>query len=240
MTQIGENILVGFMNADDKKEKCTFKPTQEKWKANLDGSSTALVLSLGNKPHATSESEISSTNWPSQAHHLIPHLTLKKHPAAGWLKKTKKSKLLGDTYYDVDHKNNGKWLPYASSLPEWKATRSKTKRRNLMMKIMRESGLQLHQGRHSATDRYGVGEVPYKECVVKYLDKIKDNALSHLEMEPPCADCSGNSESGKVPPRENTVRFADKASKILWQDIKQSRIFVSKIAADFAESEGFD
>ncbi len=72
---IGEGvaILADFMEED---EKCDYKPEKTEWKANLSGSGEALARYLGNKPHASNEAELSNTSWPSQAHHLIPHLNL--------------------------------------------------------------------------------------------------------------------------------------------------------------------
>lgn len=238
MTEVGEAVLVELLAQQDK-EKCDFKPQKETWTANLEGSSTALEGHLGNKPTASRESELSPDHWPSQAHHLIPHLTLKDHMVAMWLKKIKSSIMWGDTFYNVDHENNGKWLPYASALQEWKRYGAK-RRRDLMFKVMRLSGLQLHQGPHSGSNRYEIGEQPYKACVIKYLDKIKQNAVSHYKKKPPCKDCASNSDNGKVPPRANTVRLVDRASELIWDDIKEERIFVSRIAAEFVQCEGFD
>jgi hypothetical protein len=238
MTEVGEAVMVELLQEQDQ-EKCDFKPDKQNWTANLDGNSTALEGYLGNKPNANKESELSSDNWPSQAHHLIPHVTLKEHAVAMWLKKTGSSIMWGDTFYNVDHENNGVWLPYASALPEWKRYGAK-RRRELMFKVMRLSGLQLHQGPHSGSNRYEVGEQPYKACVIKYLDKIKQNAVSHYKKKPPCKDCQSKSDNGKVPPRANTVRCVDMASELILDDIQELRIFVSRIAAEFAQCEGFD
>lgn len=227
MTQIGETVLVAFLSEDENVGKCDFKPPQDNWTANLEGSSEALSGHLGGKP----------TQWPSQAHHLIPHLTLIDHPVAGWLQTGGQSIMWGDTKYNVDHRHNGKWLPYASALPEWK-TNTPAQNRKLLFDLMARSGLQIHQGPHSGLENYGVGEVSYKQCVNKYLDKINVHSNSHYKRTPACADCAGNSKAGKVPPRANTVRFVDKASEVLWQDITASRIFVSRIAAEFVASGG--
>jgi hypothetical protein len=238
MTEVGEAVQIAFLK-EQEKEKCDFKPDEESWTANLEGSSKALEGYLGNKPNASEESELSSEKWPSQAHHLIPHLTLKDHAVAKWLKNANGSIMWGDTFYNVDHEHNGKWLPYASALKEWPQSGPKA-RRELMFKVMRLSGLQLHQGPHSGSNRYEIGEQPYKACVIKYLDKIKQNAVSHYKKQPPCEDCAGSSDNGKVPPRANTVRFVDQASELIWDDILEQRIFVSRIAAEFAQCAGFD
>ncbi len=224
-----------------KEQKCEYKPKDDNWNVNLEGSGEALAASLGNKPNAVSEATLSSTAWPSQAHHLIPHLTLKSHPLAKWLKTG--DNLFADTYYNVDHKNNGKWMPYASRLPEWVtgATRKADvdKNRELMFKVMRLAKIQMHQGRHSSSNRYGIGEAPYKERVKQYLKKIKNNAVSHYAGKRPCDDCKGKENADKYPPRSNTVRYVDKASECIEQDINTCKIFVSRIAAEFAEAGGF-
>jgi A nuclease family of the HNH/ENDO VII superfamily with conserved AHH len=234
MPEIGE--LIAFMVNLDKTEKCNFKPDQTKWNANLEGSSTALAVSLGNKPHANTESELTSSKWPSQAHHLIPHLTLIAHSVADWLKKDRR--IYQDTKYNVDHKNNGKWMPYASSLPEW-ATGTETQKRALMFKIMGLAKIQMHQGKHSSSNTYGIAIRPYKARVKDYLDAIKNHAVSHYAGANPCADCKGNKKANKYPPTENTVRYVDKASSLLEKDINACRIFVSRIAAEFALAGGF-
>lgn len=239
MTDVCEGVamLVEVMENDI---KCTYKPDEKSWTANLAGSGEKLASSLGNKPNATKESELSSTKWPSQAHHLIPHLTLKKHPVADWLKSG--SELGGDTKYNVDHKNNGKWMPYASCLPEWTTGAKKAndiaKNRELMFKVMRLAKIQMHQGKHSGSNKYEIGEAPYKERVRQYLGKIDNNAVSHYSEPNPCEDCKGKND-GKQPPRNNTVRYVDKASELIEKDIDCCRIFVSKIAAEFAEMGGF-
>ena len=213
MPELGE--LVAFMVELDEKEKCNYKPETNNWRANLDGSSTRLELALGNKPHANNESELSSSNWPSQAHHLIPHLTLKAHAVADCLKKD--NKIYEDTKYDVDHQNNGKWMPYASSLPEW-STGTPTQQRALMFKIMRLAKIQMHQGPHSGKNNYGIGIKPYKKRVIDYLDAIDNHAVSHYADAHKCKDCNSKKFANKYPPRENTVQYVDKASSLLDKD----------------------
>ncbi len=234
MSELGE--LVAAMATFDKTEKCDFKPDQHKWKCNLEGKSETLGNYLGNKPEASSESELSKTNWPSQAHHLIPHLTLIAHAVAVWLKTDKK--IYHDTKYNVDHKNNGMWMPYASSLPEW-ASGSEPQKRALMFKIMGLANIQMHQGKHSGSNTYGIAIKPYKARVIDYLDKINNHAISHYAGPGACKDCNNKKFSNKYPPTENTVRYVDKASSLLEKDITACRIFVSRIAAEFAMAGGF-
>lgn len=242
MTQVGEAVLVAMLSSDEKDGKCEFKPDQTDWKANLDGDAGRLGSSLGNQPtRAAREADLSSSCWPSQAHHLIPHLTLKNHRVAQWLKDG--SIIFGDTRYDVDHRNNGKWMPYASSLAEWHTAASSAahvaSNRSLMFKVMQLAQIQMHQGKHSGSNNYGIGECAYKECVKKYLDKIANHAVSHYKKDPPCEDCKGKKQAGKLPPRDNMVRYVDKASDLLEQDINSCRVFVSRIAAEFAQNGGF-
>ena len=244
MTQMTlSTALATFMEND---QKCEYKPEKEKWHANLSGSGSALASQLSKekaKPNADKESQLSSSKWPSQAHHLIPHVMLNDHAVSGWLNKSKKgSKLFSDTKYNVDHRKNGKWMPYASSLPEWKtgATRKADKESNkaLMFKVMRLAKIQMHQGRHSGSNRYGIGEVPYKKRVMQYLDKVQINGRSHYAGKNSCKDCKSKKLNGKYPPRENSVRYIDKVSVLIEKDIKGCKIFVSRIAAEFAEAGG--
>ena len=219
------------------KKKCEYKPPKRDWKANLEGSGESLGKSLGDKPHAASEKALSASDWPSQAHHLIPHLTLKSHPVAQMIKKGKL--VYEDANYDVDHKNNGLWLPYASSLPEWKSYGPAAKR-ELMFKVMRLSGLQLHQGPHSSK-KYGAGEAGYKQRVTEYLDRLQNNAISHYAGSggmPPCEDCKGKSQAGKFPATANTVAAVDMISRCVKSDILKKKIFVSRISAEFAQAGG--
>lgn len=234
MPELGE--LITAMVDFDKTEKCDFKPDQHKWKCNLEGKSETLAANLGNKPDANSESELSASKWPSQAHHLIPHLTLIAHAVAVWLEKDKR--IYHDTKYNVDHKNNGKWMPYASSLPEWK-TGSPVQQRELMFKIMGLAKIQMHQGKHSGSNTYGIAIRPYKARVIDYLDKIQNHGISHYAGPNACKDCKSNKLANKYPPTENTVRYVDKASSLLEKDINACRIFVSRIAAEFAIAGGF-
>jgi hypothetical protein len=232
MSQVGE--LVKYLE-DDKKNKCEFKPDETTWTANLKVSSDTLGTNLDNKPDSKNESQLSSSDWPSQAHHLIPHLTIADHDVKDFLKTG--DILYGDTKYNVDHKNNGKWMPYASSRPEWKIYNSK-KKRALMYKVMGLAGIQLHQEPHSKKNKYGIGDDAYKQRVTTYLDKIQNNGASHFAKPNPCQDCKEN--INKYPPRNNTVRYVDRASSLIEKDIDNCRIFVSRRVAEFAEAGGFN
>ena len=64
--------------------------------------------------------------------------------------------------------------------------------------------------------------------------------MSHYAGKRPCKDCEAGNKSGKFPARGNTVRYVDKASSFIEKDIDCCRIFVAKIAAEFAELGGFN
>jgi hypothetical protein len=128
-------------------------------------------------------------------------------------------------------------MPYGSDLAEWKSAKAK-KRRALLFKLMKLSGIQVHQGPHSRKNEYGVGIMPYKARVAEYLDKIDEKGSSHFAQPKPCGDCTSN--KGKYPPRDNTVSFVDRASTLIEKDINLCLIFVSRIAAEFALEVGFD
>lgn len=240
MTQLGEAILIAFLKSDNEKAKCAFKPDETTWKANLQGKSSRLRVSLkDNEPtRPASKADLSSSVFHAQAHHLIPHDHLREHAVHHWLQKG--DAITGDTRYDVDHRNNGVWLPYAYHLPEWipmaqawqDATGAKLQANgDLKHEVMRKTRRQLHQGSHSETEDYGAGDAAYHEQVSKYLDKIRNNAASHYKLSPPCPDCEPKKDGKKLPPRDNTVRHVDKASAMLLRDIRRNRIFVSEAAA---------
>lgn len=236
MTDIGEMVhLVVSIDKGDK--KCDYKPEKTQWKANLVGSSEALAARMGSKPDAKTRSAITNTQWPSQAHHLIPHKTLINHSLKKWLD-SEGGFIYAPTKYNVDHKNNGKWMPFASSLAEWE-TSTTAEKRAIMFEVMRISGIQLHQGPHSKKNDYGVAKWPYKARVEQYLDKIKNSAVSHYAGSNACADCKSKRENGKYPPRENTVTYVDTASGCINREINQLLIFVSRIAAEFQQTVGF-
>ncbi|VAW88949.1 hypothetical protein MNBD_GAMMA17-1957 [hydrothermal vent metagenome] len=247
--EIGEGVakLVIIM---EKGEKCDYKPKKTTWKAILKGDGGKLGENLGNKPNASCVAELSSTTYPSQAHHLIPNARL--NPKAAGAQKNpphpvyelliKGDYLYDDTDYDINHKNNGKWMPYAHALNEWitGATKKADKKHNkaLIFDVMNVTQIQLHQGSHS-DKRFGMGETGYLTRVNQYLDKIEDNGLSHFDGEFKCDDCSDKEQKGLYPPRENTIRYFDEASKHIEEDINECNIFVSEVASKFHQDIGF-
>jgi len=242
MTDIAEGVavLIDLMEQDEKK-KCEYKPKKNEWKCNLAGDGGRLATNITKhcgipKPAVpTSLAGVTTDVWPSQAHHLIPWQQLEKHPVAQWLS-SDKGKLRDHNSYDVDHGNNGKFMPYASALTDW-AGATKTKKRKIVEAVMSEAGIQLHQGPHSYKP-YGVGEEGYKTRVGEDLVEINGNSMDHYSAQPPCKDCKDKEEAKKKAPRRNVVRFMDKASTLLEGDINAGKIYVSRRAAEFVEAGG--
>lgn len=208
------------------------------WNCKLAGSSKSLENNLKDHcgkpkpPSPSSIDDVTTSAWPSQAHHLIPHQQLIKHPVTRWLTtKPKKAakKIYADNDYSVDYGKNGKWMPYVSSLKEWKKAGTK-KKQELANKVMKAAGIQLHQGPHSFKP-YGPSDPGYKTRVGEYLKTIVDNALEHDESG--CEDCASAADADKNAPRRNMVRYVDKASELLDGDINACRIFVSRRAAEY-------
>lgn len=240
MTEVGEGVaIVAAYIAEDK--KCEYEPPNTNWTCKLDGDGGRLAngleaIGVPKPPTPTKIEDVSYTCWPAQAHHLIPWQALAKHQVTQWLAKTppKKAgvpgKVIKDTDYNVDHGNNGKFMPDSMHLPGWK-TASAAKKTELSKMVMGAAGIQLHQGRHTAT-KYGNAEAGYHTRVKEYLAKIDLLSLEHITVTQ-CKDCKDKIEDGKVPPRANTIRYLDKASERLEVDINLRRIFVSRRAADF-------
>jgi hypothetical protein len=241
VTQVGEGVVV-VVALMQQPQKCEYKPPNTNWKCKLEGSSESLSKNITDhcyvvKPATpTSVTGVSSRSWPCQAHHLIPWQQLQKHDVTQWVAMSPPkapAKLLADSNYSVDYGNNGKFMPYASSLSEW-STANTAKKRQLVEAVMSAAGIQLHQGPHSYKS-YGVGEDGYKTRVAEYLDRINMNGLDHIQV---CEDCKAKSSDGKVPPRLNIVDFLDKASERLEVDINLGRVFVSRRAAEFVAAGG--
>lgn len=244
MTQVGELVAV-LIDIMQKDAKCEYKPDDHEWHCNLEGDGgrlrTNLAKHLGvvEPKQVTSIDDVSATAWPSQAHHLIPWQQLKGHPVTQWLAESPPKgagKMFADSGYDVDHGNNGKFMPYSSALKEW-AVANAAEKTALSRKVMALAAMQLHQGPHS-TKGYGVGECGYKTRVGEYLDAINNHALSHFAAPAQCADCEGKKQNGKYPPRRNIVRYLDRASTYLEVDINLMRIYVSRRAAGFGADGG--
>jgi hypothetical protein len=96
-----------------------------------------------------------------------------------------------------------------------------------MFKIMGLAQIQMHQGPHSDLNDYGVGVIPYKKRVKQYLEKIKKISASHFAGSTACGDCKSKKQANKFPPRENVVRYVDKASSLVDKDINECLIFAS-------------
>lgn len=97
---------------------------------------------------------VSESDFPLQAHHLIPKNHLPDHAVVVFLcKKWNKDKLFQlseDTQYNTDHANNGYAMPDALRLKEWKAAKSDADRCGVAFRVMEKTKVQLHQGSHAA------------------------------------------------------------------------------------------
>ncbi len=165
----------------------------------------------------------SKRTWPHEAHHLIPWQQLKKHPVRQFLKKG--SKLLVDANYSVNHGNNGKFMPYASDLRDWKG--SEKVKAQVAFEVMDEVGVQLHQSRHSFQSFDGGVTVGYKSRVKELLDAIRRTENRHRDG---CQECARKSDDGKLPPRRQMTRKVDGVSQKLEGEINRGLIFVSRRA----------
>ncbi len=246
MTEVAEGVAV-VIELMEAKQACEFRPPgPPEWKCDLEGNATRLGNNLSEfvpRPlPCASEANLSLECWPYQTHHLIPWQQLKSHAVTQWLTKSPTGpgvpkRMYGDTDYCVDDWQNGKFMPYASDLPEWNATSSTTERLRLRRIVMEKAKMQLHQGPHSFK-AYIAGEAGYKTRVDEYLKAITNNSVGHYTKKPPCEDCKNKEQAGKVAPRRNVVGFVHKASERLEVDINTGKIFVSRQAAEYAAAGG--
>lgn len=97
---------------------------------------------------------VSETEFPLQAHHLIPKNFLPDHPVCVFLcqkwTKDKLFQLSEDTEYNTDHANNGYAMPDALRLKEWKAAKNAADRCGVAFRVMQKTKVQLHQGSHAS------------------------------------------------------------------------------------------
>jgi hypothetical protein len=221
----------------DEEIECQYKPAKEPWNCVLAGDSGHLETNIKrdrkiSKPQTPARlAQVNSRVWPSQAHHLIPHVQLSGHVVTEWIEQDKGT-LQYDANYSVNHGMNGKFMPYASALAEWSSA-STDRKTEIANAVMKAAGIQLHQGAHSY-EPYNDGQAGYKTRVEEYLEAVKDQSVSHYDPEV-CEKCS-QEKSGKVPPRRNTVTMLDRASKQLDQDIRDGQIAVSRRASDYVAS----
>lgn len=164
-----------------------------------------------------------ANSWPSEAHHLIPWQQLSKHPVKSFLKKG--AKLLADANYSVNHGFNGKFMPFASDLAEWKG--SEAVKAKVAFDVMDRVGIQLHQGKHSFGSFDGDVTVGYKSRVKELLDKIRHTENIHRAI---CPECAKKSSGEKLPPRMQITRKTDGVSGRLEKEIDKGMIFVSRRA----------
>jgi hypothetical protein len=237
--EAGEAFAAALAKTDEK-VKCQYKKPKDEWKCVLGGDSGHLETNIKRdrgkaKPETpASLAQVTKSRWPSQAHHLIPHVQLSGHVVTEWIAESKDA-LLGDCNYSVNHGLNGKFMPYASSLSDWKSA-STEKKVKIANKVMKAAGIQLHQGAHSY-EPYNENQDGYKTRVEEYLEKVKDQSVGHYDPETGCEECR-ETTNGKVPPRRNTVSMLDRASKQLDKDIRKGEIAVSRRASDYVANVG--
>jgi len=246
MTEIAEGVAV-VIQMMEAKQSCEFKPPgPPEWVCDLNGDAARLGANLSQvvpRPlPCASEADLSLECWPYQTHHLIPWQQLESHAVTQWLAKSPTGKgvpkkMYADNDYCVDDWHNGKFMPYASMLPEWQAATSASERLRLRRVVMEKAQMQLHQGPHSFK-AYAAGEAGYKTRVAEYLKAITNHCGGHYTQEPPCPDCKSKEQAGKVAPRRNVARFVHKASERLEIDINTGKIFVSRHAAEYAAAGG--
>ena len=98
-------------------------------------------------------SGITESDFPLQAHHLIPKNTLPKHAVCLWLchkwNKDDTYQLDEDTEYNTDHANNGYAMPDALRLKEWKNAAKPAEKVGVAFRVMDRTKVQLHQGSHA-------------------------------------------------------------------------------------------
>ena len=237
MTQVAEPVFFSpIAEVPIGESKCDHTEPKDGWRVVLAGKTRGHLIENLNRdrkvaepvwPPPSGKNSIegvisgSPGAWPHEAHHLVPWQQLGKHAVKAHLKKG--SKLLADANYSVNHGNNGKFLPFASDLAEWRKSKDK---QALAERLMSTVGLQLHQGRHS-TASFGGGKKGYKARVQELLDKIRDSELTHLKV---CKECLGKKDGSKYPPRAQMTRKVDFVSKRLDTEINGGAIFVSKRA----------
>ena len=194
------------------------------------------------------------TQFPIQAHHLIPKSHLPKHPVCVFLAKNYAEheiyQLTADNNYDTDDTQNGYCLPYASPTTEWKATKNLSgstqaeARQKVAFDVMDNTNRQLHQGSHAkevfeeVDEEEGIEQVtPYLEAVDQFLDAIHDCARDHVRT---CTVCkSAGDDKINIQPVASIVQHMHEASKQIYTLLLANKIFVSKYAYQKIDPIGY-
>lgn len=186
---------------------------------------------------------ISGERYPVQTHHLVPEKGLKNQKITAFLTDSPpnlhKDYILGaDTNYDTNGARNGYFMPFASTTHQWNLHPGDAARKRICWEVMRRSGIQLHQGKHSHTDYLEESDIEtssYHDMVNRLLDKISDRISAHVKTCSKCKDAKKGMKNGRVVirPLEKTVEFMNLVSILLRMLINSNRIFVSRKASEF-------
>jgi hypothetical protein len=238
MTNLQAGVLFGMVDADSgSKSACDHTDDKSGWRCNLEGKTAGALIDnierdrskakpVWPPPGGTnSVHDATKTNWPSEAHHLIPWQMIAGragHKVKQYLKRG--TYLIADANYSINHGNNGKFMPFASDLKEWKGTESV--KAKVAFDLMDRVGIQLHQSRHSY-ESYGGNTEGYKTIVTELLDTIRLSESRHRDK---CEECKTKADDKKFPPRKQMTHKMDKVSKSLETQIGRGKIFVSRRA----------
>jgi hypothetical protein len=181
--------------------------------------------------------QCNSSAFPYQSHHLIPKMHLPDHQVCIWLSKKCKNghyELTKSTNYDTDHARNGMALPFASNTYQWKKAKNAAEEADVCNTMMKNTGLQLHQGQHTNEDYGEEDELHAKEqpgylgAVDKLLDIVYGLTLEHVLF---CDDCKKGKKPAMVRPLERVVDAMYTVSAQMQGIIRLHKRFVSERAA---------
>ncbi len=263
-------LACSIAGIDQEDAKCNPEKLETKnWKAVIDGikggegSASTLLSNMKEAGYSVPEypDRISglgdlfacrSSVFPCQSHHLIPEKQLPDLKVTGWLTDSPKSKcklddykLTGDTNYDTNGAENGYFMPFASTTYQWNKTASVALKNKICFEMMRLTGIQLHQGRHSSSKDYSedldVEEfAPYKKQVKTFLDEVEFEIASHIKG---CDICKKNGPE-EIPPLQAAVAMVNQVSSLLRVLLQRGTIVVSARAGAYRnkyapEGKGF-
>lgn len=129
-------------------------------------------------------SMVTERTFPIQAHHLIPKNYLPDHLVVRFLaikyKKDAMFELKYDSNYDTDDADNGYCMPYATPMEEWKGDQSE--KTAVAFKVMKQTGIQLHQGSHATVlDAEKLKEMAGEVIVPDITEPAADGDTDEME-----------------------------------------------------------
>ena len=240
--------------------KCTGKRLYDNLKAAADKGKGLGVVPAKEKGKQWTLAEVSATHFPVQAHHLIPKSYLPKHRVCVWLAKNFSAndmyQLRYDSNYDADHWRNGYCMPYATPLKEWRRNANKLE---IAINVMKQTGIQLHQGSHArvldaqqleaiagepitpqveelaldpSSDEYEEAsshQPGYLNRVALLLNVVDAKAARHARR---CTACKAKKRGGKTLalPSEGVTRLMNQVSAIMKSLIDADVTHVSGLA----------